>query len=72
MNCWLALVSIKSHVRCAINHNIESSIFIDKTLTYIIRRHLSYQRAKRNTNPNTSLLQIEGVDSIDGARYVTL
>jgi ribosomal protein L35AE/L33A len=25
-------------------------------------RHLSYQRGKRNTNPNTSLIKIEGVD----------
>ena len=24
-------------------------------------RHVSYQRGKRNTNPNTSLIKIEGV-----------
>ena len=31
-------------------------------------RHISYQRAKRNTNPNTSLIQIEGVGSTEAAR----
>lgn len=30
---------------------------------YVKARHLSYQRGKRNTNPNTSLVQIEGVSS---------
>ena len=29
---------------------------------YVKGKHLSYQRGKRNTNPNTSLLKIEGVD----------
>jgi large subunit ribosomal protein L35Ae len=33
-------------------------------------RHLSYQRGKRNTNPNTSLIKIEGVDTTDAAKYV--
>jgi len=28
------------------------------------------QRAKRNTNPDTSLIQIEGVGSKEEARYV--
>ncbi|KAF2669227.1 60S ribosomal protein L35Ae [Microthyrium microscopicum] len=36
---------------------------------YVKGRHVSYQRAKRNTNPNTSLIQIEGVDTIDGAKF---
>jgi large subunit ribosomal protein L35Ae len=31
-------------------------------------RHLSYQRAKRNTNPSTSLIQIEGVDNTEAAK----
>jgi large subunit ribosomal protein L35Ae len=31
---------------------------------------LSYQRGKRNTNPNTSLIKIEGVDTTDAAKYV--
>lgn len=34
-------------------------------------KHLSYQRGKRNTNPNTSLLQIEGVADTAAAQYVT-
>jgi ribosomal protein L35AE/L33A len=33
-------------------------------------RHLSYQRGKRNTNPGTSLIKIEGVDNTDAAKYV--
>jgi large subunit ribosomal protein L35Ae len=33
-------------------------------------RHLSYQRGKRNTNPSTSLVQIEGVaDSKEATFY---
>lgn len=31
-------------------------------------RHVSYQRAKRNTNPDTSLLQLEGVGSSEAAQ----
>jgi large subunit ribosomal protein L35Ae len=30
-------------------------------------RHLSYQRGKRNTNPGTSLIKIEGVDDTKAA-----
>ena len=33
-------------------------------------RHLSYQRGKRNTNPGTSLIKIEGVDDTNAAKYV--
>lgn len=33
-------------------------------------RHLSYQRGKRNTNPGTSLIQIEGVEDTAAAKYV--
>jgi hypothetical protein len=33
-------------------------------------RHLSYQRGKRNTNPSTSLIQIEGVENTEAAKYV--
>lgn len=37
---------------------------------YVKGRHLSYQRGKRNTNPNTSLIKIEGVEnSTDAAFY---
>jgi len=31
-------------------------------------RHLSYQRGKRNTNPGTSLIKIEGVDDTNAAK----
>ncbi|KAK3112842.1 60S ribosomal protein L33B [Teratosphaeriaceae sp. CCFEE 6253] len=32
-------------------------------------RHLSYQRGKRNTNPDTSLIKIEGVDDQKAATF---
>ena len=37
----------------------------------IVRRgkHISYQRGKRNTNPGTSLLKLEGVDNTDAANF---
>lgn len=37
-------------------------------IVYVKGKHLSYQRGKRNTNPNVSLLKIEGVDSSDDAQ----
>jgi len=36
---------------------------------YVKGKHLSYQRGKRNTNPNTSLLKIEGVDTPTAAKF---
>ncbi|KAJ5886826.1 60S ribosomal protein L33B [Penicillium subrubescens] len=36
---------------------------------YVKGRHLSYQRGKRNTNPNTSLVQIEGVEDSKAASF---
>ncbi|KAI9745129.1 MAG: 60S ribosomal protein L33B [Claussenomyces sp. TS43310] len=36
---------------------------------YVKGRHLSYQRGKRNTNPGTSLIKIEGVDNTDAANF---
>ncbi|RKF55931.1 60S ribosomal protein L33-B [Erysiphe neolycopersici] len=36
---------------------------------YVKGRHLSYQRGKRNTNPNTSLIQIEGVSDSKAATF---
>ncbi|EED12334.1 60S ribosomal protein L35Ae [Talaromyces stipitatus ATCC 10500] len=36
---------------------------------YVKGRHLSYQRGKRNTNPNTSLIKIEGVDDVNAANF---
>ncbi|KAK5941516.1 60S ribosomal protein L33B [Knufia obscura] len=36
---------------------------------YVKGKHLSYQRGKRNTNPNTSLVKIEGVDSSNDAQF---
>jgi len=38
-------------------------------LVYVKGRHISYQRGKRNTNPGTSLLQLEGVDSSEAAQW---
>ncbi|KAJ4505846.1 60S ribosomal protein L33B [Exophiala dermatitidis] len=37
---------------------------------YVKGKHLSYQRGKRNTNPNISLLKIEGVEDTNAAKYV--
>ncbi len=37
---------------------------------YVKGKHLSFQRGKRNTNPNTSLVKIEGVDDTNAAKYV--
>lgn len=33
-------------------------------------RHLSYQRSRHITHPGTSLIKIEGVDDVKGAKYV--
>lgn len=38
-------------------------------LVYVKGKHLSYQRGKRNTNPGTSLLKLEGVDSTEAAQW---
>ena len=39
---------------------------------YVKGKHLSYQRGKRNTNPNCSLLKIEGVADTNAAKYVPI
>ncbi|KAF2095170.1 60S ribosomal protein L33-A [Rhizodiscina lignyota] len=36
---------------------------------YVKGKHISYQRAKRNTNPGTSLIKIEGVDDTKAATF---
>ncbi|KAJ5797644.1 uncharacterized protein N7503_006940 [Penicillium pulvis] len=36
---------------------------------YVKGRHLSYQRAKHTTNPNTSLVKIEGVEDSKAAQF---
>ena len=36
---------------------------------YVKGKHLSYQRGKRNTNPNTSLVKIEGVEDPKAAQF---
>ncbi|KAK5073417.1 60S ribosomal protein L33B [Exophiala xenobiotica] len=36
---------------------------------YVKGKHLQHQRGKRNTNPNTSLVKIEGVDSSNDAQF---
>lgn len=54
--------------------NIDTETIEPKSLTEASNRgrHLSYQRGKRNTNPNTSLIQIEGVNDTTGAKYVDI
>ncbi|KAG9711961.1 hypothetical protein KCU75_g24924, partial [Aureobasidium melanogenum] len=55
------------------NSTLAGTIKIDKMPSeqghrlYVKGRHLSYQRGKRNTNPNTSLIKIEGVDDSKAA-----
>ncbi|KZM20125.1 structural constituent of ribosome [Ascochyta rabiei] len=36
---------------------------------YVKGKHISYQRGKRNTNPGTSLLKLEGVDDTAAAQW---
>ncbi|KAG9195976.1 ribosomal protein L35Ae [Alternaria panax] len=36
---------------------------------YVKGKHISYQRGKRNTNPGTSLLKLEGVDDVKAAQW---
>jgi large subunit ribosomal protein L35Ae len=36
---------------------------------YTKARILSHKRGKRNTRPNTSLIQVEGVDNKESARF---
>lgn len=48
----------------------ETGIRNDADLDLRRGRHLSYQRGKRNTNPGTSLIKIEGVDDTAAAKYV--
>lgn len=36
---------------------------------YVKGKHLSYQRSKSVTNPNVSLIQIDGVKSTQDARF---
>ncbi|CAA9958082.1 hypothetical protein CFE70_001636 [Pyrenophora teres f. teres 0-1] len=36
---------------------------------YVKGKHISYQRGKRNTNPGTSLLKLEGVDNVQDANW---
>ncbi|OAL37495.1 60S ribosomal protein L33-A [Fonsecaea nubica] len=42
---------------------------LGRRIVYVKGKHLSYQRGKRNTNPNTSLLKIEGVDDTNAAKF---
>ncbi|KAJ5220282.1 hypothetical protein N7468_009486 [Penicillium chermesinum] len=39
------------------------------SLVYVKGRHLSYQRSKHNTNPNTSLVKIDGVENPEAAQF---
>jgi hypothetical protein len=45
----------------------------ERRLTRINRgRHLSYKRSRHTTKPAISLIQIEGVDNTEAAKYVTM
>ncbi|KAJ9500619.1 60S ribosomal protein L33B [Exophiala xenobiotica] len=46
--------------------SIETDILL---AVYVKGKHLSFQRGKRNTNPNCSLVKIEGVDDINAAKF---
>jgi hypothetical protein len=60
----LTVCSIRQRV-CRGRCNARSSLLTSVRSS----RHLSHKRAKRNTTPNTSLLQIEGVGTKEAARY---
>lgn len=36
---------------------------------YVKGRHLSYQRGKRNSNPNVSIIKIEGVNAKEDTQF---
>lgn len=36
---------------------------------YVKARHLTYQRGRRTTHPQTSVVQIEGVEDPNGAKF---
>lgn len=49
------------------HHRVET---LRTTLTNYCRgKHISYQRGKRNTNPGTSLIKIEGVEDSKAATF---
>lgn len=48
---------------------ISSVLFLLFQTVYVKGRHLSYQRSKRVTNPNVSLIQIEGVANPQDAQF---
>lgn len=55
------------------NTNILFHIFIFSfffiNIVYVKGKHISYQRSKNVTNPNTSLVKIEGVTNKDDAKF---
>jgi large subunit ribosomal protein L35Ae len=51
-----------------VNHNPEWRILTHHSL-YTKARILSHKRGKRNSRPNQSLIQIEGVDSKEAAQF---
>ena len=61
-------MSEKSHRRKLQPSTLAESLLIGITV-YVKGRHLGYQRGKRNTNPNVSLLALEGVDTTQEAQY---
>ena len=50
------------------NHKYKPN-FTNIILVYVKGKHLSYQRSKKSLNPNTSLIQIEGVTNPSDAKF---
>merc|ERR1712000_516018 len=57
-----------THLTPFANNTVEMSSGNNHRL-YVKGKHLSFQRGKRNTNPNTSLVKIEGVDDTNAAKF---
>jgi len=62
------LRSSATHLTPFANNTVEMSSGNNHRL-YVKGKHLSFQRGKRNTNPNTSLVKIEGVDDTNAAKF---
>ena len=45
------------------------SAVANKPRLYVRGKHISFTRGKRNSSPSTSLIKIEGCDTIQGAEF---
>lgn len=50
-------------------HDTNTTPFFCFIIVYVKGKHVSYQRSKNVTNPNTSLIKIEGVADKDAAKF---